>query len=109
MIFDGAQSKPISSRRPAQLLPHRVQHLYRIVRTARVFLMLEESIGLQAIGNATSYPIDQLLQIVGRVTGLAEAKIDVTGGADLGGVELLGFGDARSEEHTSELQSRQYL
>src|ERR1019366_2236710 len=95
MIFDGAQSKPISSRLPAQLLPHRVQHLYRIVRAVRVFLMLEERVGLQAIGNATSNPIDQLLQLVCRVAGLAKAKVDVAGGTDLGSVELLGFGDAQ--------------
>src|ERR1035437_7434857 len=82
------------SQRPASdLLLHAPQHLHRIVRAARIFLMLEERVRLQAIGDTTSNPLDQLLQIAGRIAGLAEAKIDVAGGADLGRVELLGFGD----------------
>src|SRR3712207_7801893 len=52
---------------------------------------------------------ESLREAMGTIAGLVAYDVVDTGGGDVATVSILEDADGRSEEHTSELQSRQYL
>ena len=68
-----------------------------IQRAARVFLVLEERIGLQPIGQATLHSIGQLAEFGGIVVWLAEAKVNVLRGSFLWSGDRLRLSDTKRD------------
>jgi len=88
----GGNSEADSAR---EILPHSLQQFYGIQRTAWVFLMLEESVGLQPVSHAFLHATHELLQVGRTVLRFAKPKVNVLRRLLFRSRDLFRFSDAQ--------------